>query len=75
MDLSAGAGTPGLRHWFHCAALGAVGGALACIAFPRSAFLAGGAGPLSKARGAMGGALLALGAVGMEVVVTFGDTL
>jgi hypothetical protein len=75
MDLSPSAGTPGLRHWFHCAALGAVGGTLGCIALPRSGILADGTGPLSRARGAIGGARLAFGAVGMDVLETFGETL
>jgi len=75
MDLSPSAGTPGLRHWFHCAALGAVGGTLDCITLPRSGILAGGTGPLSRARGAIGGARLAFGAVGIDVLETFGETL
>jgi hypothetical protein len=75
IDLSPRAGTPGLRHWFHCAALGAVGGTLGCIAFPRSGILAGGTGPRSRARGAIGGARFAFGAVGMDVLDTFGETL
>lgn len=33
------------------------------------------AGPLSRPRGAIGGTLLAFGAVGIDVVVTFGETL
>lgn len=45
------------------------------MAFPRSGALAGAAGALSKPRGARGGALLAFGAVGIEVTVTFGETL
>lgn len=42
---------------------------------PRSGALAGIAGPLSRPRGATGGARFAFGAVGIDVVVTLGDTL
>ena len=41
----------------------------------RSGALLGIGGPRSRARGAIGGTLFAFGAVGMEFVVTFGDTL
>lgn len=52
-----------------------MGGTLGCIAFARSGALLGIGGPRSSARGAIGGTLFAFGAVGMEFVVTFGDTL
>lgn len=52
-----------------------MGGTRACIAFPRSGTLAGAGGTLSKPRGARGGALLAFGAVGIEVPETLGETL
>ena len=52
-----------------------MGGTLGCIAFARSGALLGIAGPRSRALGAIGGTLFAFGAVGMEFVVTFGDTL
>jgi hypothetical protein len=45
------------------------------MAFTRSGALLGIAGPRSRARGAIGGTLFAFGAVGMEFVVTLGDTL
>lgn len=45
------------------------------MAFTRSGALFGIAGPRSRARGAIGGTLFAFGAVGIEFVVTFGDTL
>lgn len=45
------------------------------MGFPRSGALVGIVGTRSRALGAIGGTLFAFGAVGMEVVVTFGDTL